>query len=39
MPDGSNTPSRRSVVVSEFTNSVLDPNEPMFGPSRTAGRS
>lgn len=37
MPDGSNTPSRRSVVVSEFTNSVLDPDEPMLGPVENGG--
>jgi len=37
MPDGSNTPSRRSVVVSEFTNSVLDPNVPMLGPVENGG--
>jgi formamidase len=37
MPDGSKSPSRRSVVVSEFTNSVLDPNEPMLGPVENGG--
>ena len=37
MPDGSNTTSRRSVVVSEFTNSVLDPDEPMLGPVENGG--
>lgn len=37
MPDGRNTPSRRSVVVSEFTNSVLDPDEPMLGPVQNGG--
>ncbi|PWK62909.1 acetamidase/formamidase family protein [Roseicyclus mahoneyensis] len=37
MPDGSNTPSRRSVVVSEFTNSVLDPGQPMLGPVENGG--
>lgn len=37
MPDGSNTPSRRSVVVSEFTNSVLDPDAPMLGPVENGG--
>jgi formamidase len=37
MPDGSTTPSRRSVVVSEFTNSVLDPNAPMLGPIENGG--
>lgn len=37
MPDGSNTTSRRSVVVSDFTNSVLDPDEPMLGPVENGG--
>jgi hypothetical protein len=37
MPDGSNTPPRRSVVVSEFTNSVLDPDAPMLGPVENGG--
>ncbi len=37
MPDGSNTPSRRSIVVSEFTNSVLDPDAPMLGPVENGG--
>jgi len=33
MPDGSDIKTaRRSVVVQEFTNSLLDPNEPMLGP-------
>ena len=37
MPDGSSTPSRRSVVVSEFTNLVLDPDAPMLGPIEKVG--
>ena len=37
MPDGSSTPPRRSIVVSEFTNSVLDPNAPMLGPIENGG--
>ena len=37
MPDGSSTPSRRSIVVSEFTNSVLDPNAPMITPRLRGG--
>lgn len=37
MPDGSTTTSRRSVVVSEFTNSVLDPAAPMLGPVENGG--
>ena len=37
MPDGSITPSRRSLVVSEFTNSVLDPAAPMLGPIENGG--
>ncbi len=37
MPDGSNTPSRRSIVVSDFTNSVLDPDAPMLGPVENGG--
>lgn len=37
MPDGSSTPSRRSIVVSEFTNSVLDPNATMLGPIENGG--
>jgi formamidase len=37
MPDGSNTPSSRSIVVSEFTNSVLDPDAPMLGPVENGG--
>ena len=37
MPDGTTTPSRRSIVVSEFTNSVLDPNAPMLGPVENGG--
>ncbi len=37
MPDGSTTVSRRSVVVSEFTNSVLDPAAPMLGPVEDGG--
>ena len=38
MPDGSTTtPARRSVVVSEFTNSVLDPAAPMLGPVENGG--
>ena len=37
MPDGSNMPPRRSVVVSEFTNSVLDPDAPMLGPVENGG--
>lgn len=37
MPDGSTTLARRSVVVSEFTNSVLDPAAPMLGPVENGG--
>ena len=37
MPDGSPTQSRRSIVVSEFTNSVLDPSAPMLGPIENGG--
>lgn len=37
MPDGSVVPPRRSVVVSEFTNSVLDPAAPMLGPVEDGG--
>ena len=38
MPDGSTTtPARRSVVVSEYTNSVLDPAAPMLGPVENGG--
>lgn len=37
MPDGSTTGPRRSVVVSEFTNSVLDPAAPMLGPVENGG--
>lgn len=37
MADGSNRVSRRSVVVSEFTNSVLDPDAPMLGPVENGG--
>ncbi|MFP1643346.1 acetamidase/formamidase family protein [Pontitalea aquivivens] len=37
MPDGTTTAARRSVVVSEFTNSVLDPAAPMLGPVENGG--
>ena len=37
MPDRTNTLSRRSIVVSEFTNSVLDPDAPMLGPVENGG--
>lgn len=37
MPDGSTPAARRSVVVSEFTNSVLDPAAPMLGPVENGG--
>ncbi|MTE01971.1 acetamidase [Paracoccus sp. YIM 132242] len=37
MPDGSIAPSRRSVVVTEFTNSVLDPAAAMLGPVENGG--
>lgn len=37
MPDGSIAGARRSVVVSEFTNSVLDPAAPMLGPVEDGG--
>ena len=39
MADGSKTknPARRSVVVHEFTNSVLDPDAPMLGPIENGG--
>lgn len=33
----SSTPVHRSVVVQEFTNSVLDPNAPMLGPVESGG--
>ncbi|MFP3344377.1 acetamidase/formamidase family protein [Halomonas sp. SIMBA_159] len=35
--DQSSTLVRRSVVVQEFTNSVLDPNAPMLGPVESGG--
>ncbi|MAP35381.1 MAG: acetamidase [Halomonas sp.] len=35
--DQSSTPVRRSIVVQEFTNSVLDPNAPMLGPVESGG--
>ncbi|MCH8467664.1 MAG: acetamidase/formamidase family protein [Roseinatronobacter sp.] len=37
MPDGSRPTARRSVIVSEFTNSVLDPAAPMLGPVENGG--
>ncbi|MFG5380491.1 acetamidase/formamidase family protein [Yoonia sp. R2-816] len=39
MADGSTArnPARRSVVVHEFTNSVLDPDGPMLGPIEDGG--
>jgi len=37
MPDESIVSMRRSVVVSEFTNSVLDPAAPMLGPVENGG--
>lgn len=40
MPDGnvpSSTAARRSVVVQEYTNSVLDPGQPMLGPVQSGG--
>lgn len=37
MPDGNTVSTRRSVVVSEFTNSVLDPAAPMLGPVESGG--
>ncbi|MEP2030426.1 MAG: acetamidase/formamidase family protein [Paracoccaceae bacterium] len=39
MADGSTAtnPARRSVVVHEFTNSVLDPDAPMLGPIEDGG--
>lgn len=37
MPDGSTLSPRRSVVASEFTNSVLDPAAPMLGPVENGG--
>lgn len=37
MPDGSIMAPRRSVVVSEFTNSLLDPTAPMLGPVENGG--
>lgn len=37
MPDGSAISPRRSLVVSEFTNSVLDPAAPMLGPVENGG--
>jgi len=40
MPDGnapSSTAASRSVVVQEFTNSVLDPSQPMLGPVQDGG--
>lgn len=39
MPDGTKdaATSHRSIVVQEFTNSVLDPNETMLGPVENGG--
>lgn len=37
MPDGSTSVARRSAVVSEFTNSVLDPDASMLGPVENGG--
>lgn len=37
MPDGCNTSPCRSIVVSEFTNSFLDPNVAMLGPVENGG--
>lgn len=37
MADGSTLSPRRSVVASEFTNSVLDPAAPMLGPVENGG--
>lgn len=37
MPDGSAKSAHRSLVVSEFTNSVLDPGAPMLGPVENGG--
>jgi formamidase len=38
MADGNQrSPLRRSIVVNEFTNSVLDPDEPMLGPLADGG--
>ena len=39
MPDGTRDAARphRNVVVQEFTNSVLDPAEPMLGPLESGG--
>lgn len=37
MPDGSTVSTRRSVVVSELTNSTLDPAAPMLGPVENGG--
>lgn len=39
MPDGSHdtTKAQRSIVVTGFTNSVLDPNAPMLGPVENGG--
>lgn len=39
MPDGSQTPMKamRSIVVNEYTNSLLDPDAPMLGPVQNGG--
>ncbi|MBJ3762118.1 acetamidase/formamidase family protein [Maribius pontilimi] len=39
MPDGSKSTAapRRSIVIQDFTNSVLDPAEPMLGPIEDGG--
>jgi formamidase len=37
MADGNFTGAKRSIVVDGFTNSVLDPQEPMLGPLQNGG--
>ncbi len=37
MADGNFSGARRSIVVDGFTNSVLDPKEPMLGPLQNGG--
>lgn len=37
MADGNFSGAKRSIVVDGFTNSVLDPNEPMLGPLQSGG--
>lgn len=37
MADGNFSSAKRSIVVDGFTNSVLDPHEPMLGPLQSGG--